>query len=255
MTTVRCVLWARATQPTLVSHSLVSRGVFEKGPSEEREDFRGAMKVRALEKLVMVMCKMNTVVGARSASRFDASVWKPSHSRSSGFRPLCALLALLLTMLAFPAIAQHVEVQAGRSYMDDAGSTTVFVEGVLSDHRMGQTLFTWAPDVSLGWIDGRDMPRFRNGRYDPHRSVGLVAAGARFHYGAEGDWYRPLFFSFQGALVSQRTLGLSTPYEFVSTLGWQGRRFSFQIRHISNGNLHTPNRGETMALVGVGFDL
>ncbi|MGH8144898.1 MAG: acyloxyacyl hydrolase, partial [Rhodanobacteraceae bacterium] len=40
-------------------------------------------------------------------------------------------------------------------------------------------------------------------------------------------------------------------YEFVSTLGWQARRFSVQIRHISNGSLHEPNCGETMLLLGV----
>ena len=158
-------------------------------------------------------------------------------------------------MLAFPAAATHVEVQGGRSYMDDIGSSTVFVEGVLDERRLGNTSVTWSPDVSLGWIAGRDIARFRHSRYDPRKSVALVAGGARFHYGHEDAWYRPLFFSFQAALVSRRTFALSTPYEFVSTLGWQGQHVSFQIRHISNGDLHKPNRGETMALIGLGFDL
>ncbi|MEO7065705.1 MAG: acyloxyacyl hydrolase [Rhodanobacter sp.] len=156
---------------------------------------------------------------------------------------------------AFPAIAAHIEVQAGRSYTDNKGSAAVFVEGVLDEHQLGRTSFTWAPDVSLGWIEGHDINGFRHDRYDPRKGVLLVAAGARFHYGVEGAWYRPLFFSFQPALANRRTLALGTPYEFVSTLGWQGQRFSFQIRHISNGDLGGPNRGETMALVGIGFDL
>ena len=248
--TVRRISWTRATRPRWF-HTKSLKGL----RTNNGKVFVGLGKVPSFEGLVTAMCKMNTAAGTAPVSRFNATVCKSNHLWSSSFRPLCALLALLAAMLAFPAAAQHVEVQVGRSYMDNVGSTTVFVEGVLSERRMGQTSFTWAPDVSLGWIDGRDISRFRHNRYDTRRSVALVAAGARFHYGAEGDWYQPLFFSFQPALVTGRTQALSTPYEFVSTLGWQGRRFSFQIRHISNGNLHTPNRGETMALVGVGFDL
>jgi hypothetical protein len=60
-----------------------------------------------------------------------------------------------------------------------------------------------------------------------------------------------LFFSFQPALHAGRTQALSSVYEFVSTLGWQGRVASIQVRHISNGSLHPPNCGETMVLLGV----
>ena len=42
-------------------------------------------------------------------------------------------------------------------------------------------------------------------------------------------------------------------HRLLTTVGWQGQRFSVQLRHISNGSLHEPNRGETMALVGVAF--
>lgn len=201
------------------------------------------------------MCKMKAAVRTASVSRFKLGGSNPDHFKSRAARSLGTLLVMLLTMLAFPAAAAHVEVQAGRSYMGNDGSAAVFVESVLDEHHLGNSSFTWSPDVSAGWINGRDISRFRHTRYDTSRSVALVAAGVRFHYGAEGDWYQPLFFSFQPALVTRRTQALSTPYEFVSTLGWQGRRFSFQIRHISNGDLHKPNRGETMALVGVGFDL
>jgi hypothetical protein len=169
--------------------------------------------------------------------------------------PFRVVLVLFLAALAGPAAAARLEIQGGRSYMDSYGSNALFVDGVFDEHRLGSSRLSWSPDVSLGWIDGRDIARFRNGRYDTRAAAWLVAGGVRFHYGAADDWYRSLFLSLQPALHSGRTQALSTPYEFVSTLGWQGRRFSFQIRHVSNGNLHKPNRGETMALVGMGFEL
>ena len=165
------------------------------------------------------------------------------------------VLATSLFSIALPAAAARLEVQVGRSYMDSYAANTVFVEGVFDEHRLGDSRLSWSPDVSLGWLDGRNIARFDGSRYTTRDQVWVLAGGARFHYGDASDWYRSLFFSFQPALHTGRTQALSTPYEFVSTLGWQGRRFSVQVRHISNGNLRHPNRGETMALVGVGFDL
>lgn len=171
-------------------------------------------------------------------------------------RPLIrSALALALVTAALPATAARFELQAGRSYSNSHGANTAFVEAVFDEHRIGHTRFSWSPDVSLGWIDGRDLARYRGDRYDTRDQAWLLAGGVRFHYGDAGDWYRPLFFSFQPALNTGRTQALSSAYEFVSTLGWQGRHVSFQIRHVSNGRLHKPNRGETMALIGVGFDL
>lgn len=182
-----------------------------------------------------------------------------SHSRRFPFRSLMNLclragLALCLAVAAGEAVAAAVEVQLGRSYMDRAGATAVFVEGVLSGHPMGTTRFGWAPDVSVGWIDGRDMQRYARARYTTSDAIWLVAAGVRLHYGMDNDWYHRLFFSFQPTLHTGRTQALSSTCEFVSSLGWQGDRFSFQFRHISNGSLHEPNRGETMALLGMRFD-
>ena len=165
-------------------------------------------------------------------------------------------LAAALAASAFPAAAAtHLEIQGGRSYMDRHGTNAAFVEAVFDEHRIGTTRFSWSPDVSLGWIDGRDIARYRGNRYGTRDSIRLVAAGARFHYGDASDWYRSVFFSFQPALQDGRTMALSGSLEFVSTLGWQGKHFSVQLRHISDGGLRDPNRGETMALVGVGFDL
>lgn len=164
-------------------------------------------------------------------------------------------LAFALLPLALPARAAHLQIEGGRSYMDSNGANTLFAEAVFDAHRIGDSRWSWSPDISFGWINGRDIARFRDSRYTTRDDAWLLAAGARFQYGEANDWYRHLFLSFQPALNSGRTQALSSPYEFVSTLGWQGRRFSVQIRHVSNGNLHQPNRGETMALVGVGYDL
>lgn len=168
---------------------------------------------------------------------------------------LRAAMLTALVALAFPAAAAHVEVQAGRSYMDSFGANAFFAESLFTDHRFGGSHLTWAPDVSAGWIEGRDIARYRGSFRGTRESIWLLAAGARFHYGESGDWYQPLFFSFQPALQSGRSMALSGSLEFVSTLGWQGRRFSLQVRHVSDGGLRDPNRGETMVLLGVGFDL
>lgn len=164
-------------------------------------------------------------------------------------------LALLLATLALPAAAARLELQGGRSYMDTHGANTAFVELTFDARPVGATRMDWSPDFSAGWIDGRDVPKYRGWPYGTRPSVKLLAAGARFHYGAPDAWYRPLFFGFQLAAIDHTTQALSSHYQFISTFGWQGRRMSVQLRHVSNGSLHKPNRGETMALVGIGFDL
>ncbi|KZC36164.1 MULTISPECIES: acyloxyacyl hydrolase [Rhodanobacter] len=161
---------------------------------------------------------------------------------------------LALVTAALPAAATRFEVQAGRSNSNSHGANTAFIEAVFDGHRIGTTRFSWSPDVSLGWIDGRRLAN-DNGRYTMRDSVALLAAGARFHFGDAGDWYQPLFFSEQLAATNHATHALSSHYQFVSTLGWQAKHFSVAIRHISNGGLHRPNTGETMALVGVAFDI
>lgn len=170
-------------------------------------------------------------------------------------RSLRPLAAAALAFAALPAVAAHVELQAGRSYMDSRAANTVFVESVFAAHPLGSTAINWAPDLSLGWINGRDIGRYRYARYGTRDAIWLAAGGVRLNLGGPDDWYHHFFYSFQFALHSGRTQALSSAYEFVNTVGWQWRHLSLQVRHISNGKLHEPNRGETMALVGVGFDL
>ena len=167
-------------------------------------------------------------------------------------------LAIAVALLAAPALSQaatRLEVQAGRSYMDAHGSNTGFVEAVFAPHAIGNSRFTWSPDVSAGWIAGRDLAQFRGMRYGTGPSVALVAAGARLRTTDTRAWYHPVFFSFQVAGTNHTTQALSTHYQFVSTLGVQLDHLSLGIRHISNGSTHEPNRGETMAVVGLGFEI
>lgn len=168
---------------------------------------------------------------------------------------LSALALALAGATSAATAATHLEVQGGRSYMDSHGTPAAFVEATFDAHPISGTRFSWAPDVSVGWIGGRDMARYKGNRYQTGDDIFLVAGGARLRYGSEGDWYHGFFYSLQGALQTGRSMALSSVGEFVNTVGWQGKYLSFQVRHISNGGTHGPNRGETMALVGVGFDL
>ncbi|MBB6247341.1 acyloxyacyl hydrolase [Rhodanobacter sp. A1T4] len=168
-------------------------------------------------------------------------------------KSLRAALALALLSLTLPAAATTFEVEAGRSYSNSHGTNAAFVEGVFDAQPIGSSLFSWEPDVSLGWLDGRDLYEHHIEGKNTRENAFLAGAGARFQYGQQGDWYRHLFFSFQPTYNTGRTPGLSGPLEFASTFGWQGKHFSLQLRHISNAGLHEPNRGETMALAGLSF--
>jgi hypothetical protein len=182
------------------------------------------------------------------------------NARSARALPMTRLLrrtALVLALIgvALPVAAARVEIQAGRSYMDRYGTATAFVEGEFAERPLGHSRFSWSPDVAIGWIDGRDVARYRSNSYDTADTIWLGAAGVRLRYGEAGDGWHHWFFATQLAAIHGRTQALSSDYQFVSTLGWQGQRFSLQLRHVSNGKLHYPNRGETMLLVGLGFDL
>lgn len=168
---------------------------------------------------------------------------------------LHAVLALGLIFFALPAsAATRLEVQLANSYMDQSASNAAFVEAVFAPRSLGDTRYRWSPDVSIGWIDGRQLPRFDHSRYASRASVALVAAGVRVHRGDATDWYQPVFVSFQLAATDHATQALSSHYQFVSTLGWQAQHFSLALRHISDGGLRGPNRGETMLLAGLAFE-
>lgn len=175
------------------------------------------------------------------------------------YRRLAAVALLSFVTPLAHAAGPSISVEGGESFLGgyftwDSGTPAVFAEVVFDPHAIGSSRFTWAPDVTAGWIDGRDnIARFRHTRYTTRDHIWMLAGGLRFQYGTPDAWYRRLFFSFQPTLHTGRTQGLSSSYEFTSTLGWQGEHWMLGLRHSSNGFLHMPNRGENMVLVGVTF--
>ncbi|WP_114240165.1 lipid A 3-O-deacylase [Dyella sp. C9] len=166
---------------------------------------------------------------------------------------LRSALALALLGSSVSAMADtRLEIEGGRSWSDSYGTNTAWLEAVFNENAIGSSRFTWSPDASLGFIDGRNVSRYGNAVSD---DVWLLAGGVRFHYGAPGDWYHHLYWTTQVAVQAGRTLALSSGGEFVNSIGWQGDHWSFQVRHASNGGIKGSNRGETMALVGLAFNL
>lgn len=141
----------------------------------------------------------------------------------------------------------------GQDFTADKGAAAAFAEAVFDDYSIGNTAFTWAPDITAGWMSGRGDPPGGRYNYSTRDDIWLIAGGLRFHYGAAWAWYRPLFFSVQPTLHTGRTPGLSGSYEFTLTLGWQAAHWMMGVRHISNAGLHLPNLGETMLVGGITF--
>jgi hypothetical protein len=161
-------------------------------------------------------------------------------------------LALMLSALPLAASsAPRIELQAGPSYMDCHAASAVFLEAMGRTEIIGTTHATWQPVISLGVISPRNVAHYDKGSYNTGHGTEVIAGGARFRMSGEDAWYGPLFLGFELAYNQHLTKSLSSHYEFMSTLGWQGKRFSFQLRHLSNGGFHEPNRGETMALLGI----
>ncbi|TAN02430.1 MAG: lipid A 3-O-deacylase [Rhodanobacteraceae bacterium] len=155
---------------------------------------------------------------------------------------LKAAVALALIGMVCGSAQARVEFSAGRSNTPRHGWTNVgFFEWIGDPQPVGWKL-AWAPAFSLGRLNGRDTNAERL-----NHAAWVAAGGARL-YG-----WRSLFWGFQVAATHGKTDALSSTYEFVSSLGWQENHWQVMVRHISNGDLHRPNHGETMLLVGVAF--
>jgi hypothetical protein len=166
---------------------------------------------------------------------------------------LRSAFALALAGLSLPAAADtRIEIEGGRGYSDSYGTNVGFVEVVSDEHPFSGSRFSWAPDASVGFIDGRNVAKYGDAVSD---DVWLLAGGVRLRYGGGNDWCHHLFWTAQLAVQGGRTLALSSGGEFVNSIGWQGDRWSFQMRHVSNAGIKGSNRGETMALVGLAFNL
>ncbi|MFC0356439.1 lipid A 3-O-deacylase [Pseudofulvimonas gallinarii] len=151
-------------------------------------------------------------------------------------------LALAAGFAPLPADARDIVASAGASTTSthDYVTGTLFVDGHGARRRAGR--FTWQPMLSAGWIDGRDRPRLENDAF-------VVAAGTRLV-----DWWRRAFVSFQFGISHDTNDALSSHGQFLSSIGWEGDRVVYTLRHISNGKVFPgPNLGETMLLVGLRF--
>jgi hypothetical protein len=161
-----------------------------------------------------------------------------------------ALLGSVLLAALIPAHAASYEVLGGRSKTSGWRWTDAAFFAAVGDARPftldGHDL-TWAPEAELGWIGPRPVNARNVHEYMTH-PVWMAMGGAR----VSGFW-RQAFFGFDVALTKNRTGALSSPYEFVSTLGWQGTHYVLALRHISNASFHEPNLGETMLLLGFRF--
>ncbi|WP_300621691.1 acyloxyacyl hydrolase [Dokdonella sp.] len=167
-------------------------------------------------------------------------------SRSKTVGALRRRMALALLSVPLAAAAQEDadarwEAVAGPSVtLSKEWTGAAFVERLGTLRATGP--LAWAPDFALGVVAARST---RRASLD--RDVVLAALGARVYV-----WHT-LFVSGQVALLAGRTDALSSAGEFVTSVGWQGGRWTAMVRHISNARLREPNHGETMLLVGVAF--
>ncbi|MBU6415626.1 MAG: lipid A 3-O-deacylase [Xanthomonadaceae bacterium] len=159
------------------------------------------------------------------------------------WRTWCTRLIAIsaLAVLGCGTAQARVEFSLGRSDTPRHGWTDVgFMEWV-GDPRPIWRL-AWAPAFGLGRFSARDTVAERL-----NHTVWVGAGGGRLYL------WRGAFFGFQVAATHGKTDALSSTAEFVSSLGWKGRHWQILVRHISNGDLHKPNHGETMLLAGFAF--
>ena len=152
-------------------------------------------------------------------------------------------LAASLLLAPAPSAFARVEFSVGQSWtlLPYRYTDVAFAEWIGAAQPWWK--ITWSPAVTVGFVESRsNTPTVRL-----DENVWVFAGGARAYL------WRDLFFGFQFATTAGKTDALSTPYEFVSSLGWQGDHFQVMFRHISNGDFHEPNHGETMFLVGLAF--
>lgn len=158
-----------------------------------------------------------------------------------------AAVALLAAQPVFSLPAQafpHVSLVAGRSATTEHRWTTSAFLNLGLDHGFSCHGLHFQPVGTLGWIKGRPA-----GRENLDHTVYVAGAGLRLVH-----WWHGAFASFQLGVTDGRTDALSSPGEFISSLGWMGRHWVVMVRHISNGNMFPgKNLGETMFLAGIRF--
>jgi hypothetical protein len=146
------------------------------------------------------------------------------------------LLAFALSFLALPAEARSWHREGALGPVDE-----------IDGERMGAAMLSWVSDdrhpheLSVGYLQPRAGP---GGRMTPR--VVFVSATRRF------TWRR--WFWVNGvALIDGQSEALSSFYQFVNGIGWQGEHVTVSVRHMSNANLRGRNRGENLLLLGWRF--
>lgn len=142
--------------------------------------------------------------------------------------PALTLLALLCPR---PAPAWHAELGLGPVDEIDGVESRSLALFVLSDHR-----HPW--ELSLGLIAERRSRAIITP--DTH----FLAIGRRFHLG------RGFFLTSAIALIDRQSEVLSSRHQFMSGIGWSGKRLSVAIRHLSNADTGGRNRGENVLWLG-----
>lgn len=144
---------------------------------------------------------------------------------------IARLLALLVLLLPRPAPAWHAELGLGPVDEIDGVESRSLAFFVLSDHR-----HPW--ELSLGLIAGR------RSRTIITPDTRFLALGRRFQLG------RGFFLTSAIALIDRQSEVLSSRHQFMSGIGWSGKRLSVAIRHLSNANTGGRNRGENVLWLG-----
>lgn len=144
------------------------------------------------------------------------------------------------SLVATSACAMDLSISAGgSSTASQIWTPTVSLD--IAGERRPLAGIAWQPVASLGVIGARDE------RADLDHAVVIAGAGVKLV-----DWWRQAFFSFQLGYANRETAAVSSNGQFISSLGWEGERTIWTLRHISNGNVYGgKNLGETMLLFGL----
>ncbi len=149
---------------------------------------------------------------------------------------------LLACLIPSPVAALDFGVSAGASVTASRDATPVLWADWAGEGRTSGP-FRWRPTATLGYIAARDV------RADLDRHVLVAGAGFRVV-----DWWKRAFLGVGFGYASRTTAALSSHGQFVTSLGWDGRRHTVILRHVSNADLFGgKNLGETMLLVGIKF--
>lgn len=141
---------------------------------------------------------------------------------------------LLVALLASPLASARTE--AGLGFFDE-------VEG---EHSWGgvMSFLTDEPhpwEIAVGYIADRDD-------FATAEEVFWIAGSRRFVF---HRWFASA--GLAATTADERNEILSGTWQFYTGFGWQGERWTFSLRHLSNAGLKGRNRGETFLVAAYAF--